>query len=435
VKKPSAPVASASVASPAQPPATRYSAYDTALAQLDAVAALLDLDPGLHAILRQPERELIVHFPVRMDDGRVETFTGYRVQHNIARGPAKGGIRYHPGVTLDEVRALAMWMTWKCAVVNIPFGGAKGGVVVDPRRLSHGELERLTRRYATEISVLIGPERDIPAPDVGTNAQTMAWIMDTISMHRGYSVPAVVTGKPLAIGGSEGRAEATGTGLAIILREALQARGQRVEDVSVVVQGFGNVGFAVAEQLHRWGARVIAVSDVAGGVYLPHGLDIPALHRFKAEAGTVSTFPGAERISNAELLELPCDVLIPAALEGVITGTNAGRIRARIVAEGANGPTTPEADRILRERGILVLPDILANAGGVTVSYFEWAQDLQCFFWSQEEIRERLERTLVRAYQDVVAAAAAHAADLRTGAYVLAVQRVAEAIKLRGLYP
>ncbi|MBI2320674.1 MAG: Glu/Leu/Phe/Val dehydrogenase [Chloroflexi bacterium] len=417
------------------PPAAPPSAYETALAQLDAVAHLLNLDPGLHAMLRQPKRELTVHFPVRMDDGSVRTFAGYRVQHSLARGPAKGGIRYHPDVALDEVRALAMWMTWKCAVVNIPYGGAKGGVICDPHRLSLGEVERLTRRYATEIAVLIGPESDIPAPDVGTNAQTMAWIMDTISMHRGYSVPAVVTGKPIAIGGSEGRAEATGSGLAIVVREALRERQQRVEDMAVAVQGFGNVGAAAAEQLHRWGARVIAVSDSRGGVYQAKGLDVPAVGRFKEETGMVCGFPGADAITNAELLELPCDVVIPAALEGAVTGANADRIRARMVAEGANGPTTPDADRILQERGVLILPDILANAGGVTVSYFEWVQDLEYFFWTREEIWQKLERVMVRSYQDVARAAAHHGADLRTGAYVLAVQRVAEALRIRGLYP
>lgn len=410
-------------------------AYAISLSQFDSVADLLNLDPNVRAALRLPKRELTVNFPVRMDDGRVRTFTGHRVQHNIARGPAKGGIRYHPEVTLDEVKALAMWMTWKCAVVNIPFGGAKGGVVCNPKELSPSELERLTRRYATEISVLMGPEKDIPAPDVGTNAQTMAWIMDTYSMHRGYSVPEVVTGKPIAIGGSEGRSEATGNGLAIVAREALRSLKEQVKGCRVAVQGFGNVGQAAVQKLEEWGASIIAISDSQGGVHNPKGININTAVRFKEETGSIENLPGTENITNSKLLELPCDILIPAALEGVITKNNAYRIRADIIAEGANGPTTPEADQILRERGKLVLPDILANAGGVTVSYFEWTQDLQRFFWSPEEIWERLERIMKKSYQEVLGEAKKYKVDLRTGAYILAVRRVAEAHTIRGLYP
>ena len=365
--------------------------YHIAQQQFDIAADILALDPGIRAVLRVPQRELTVRFPVKMDDDSIRVFTGYRIQHNITRGPAKGGIRYHPAVDIDEMRALAMWMTWKCALVNIPYGGAKGGVVVDPRPLSTNELERMTRRYASEIALLIGPERDIPAPDVGTNAQVMAWIMDTISMHRGYTVPAIVTGKPIDVFGSLGRTDATGRGVAFCTREAARHLGLRLDQARVAVQGFGNVGSVSAELIAAMGAGIVAVSDVSGGYYHPRGLDIAAMLRHVRSGRALQDYhqPGLEHIGNAELLELPCEILVPAALENQITGANAGRIKARIVVEGANGPTTPQADEILYENGVFVVPDILANAGGVTVSYFEWVQGLQEFFWSEEEITER----------------------------------------------
>lgn len=411
--------------------------FEIAQQQFDIAADLLNLDEGLRRILRVPQRELTVNFPVRMDDGSIQVFTGYRVQHNITRGPAKGGIRYHPDVNIDEVRALAMWMTWKCALVNIPYGGAKGGVVVDPKTLSLNELERLTRRFASEISLLIGPEKDIPAPDVGTNAQVMAWIMDTVSMHRGYTVPAVVTGKPIDVFGSLGRADATGRGVSIVAREAARHLGLDITQASVVVQGFGNVGGASANMLRQMGARVVAVSDVSGGYYHPHGLNIPAMLEYVQRNRTLEGYhePGLERVTNRELLELPCDILVPAALENQITVANADRIRARIVVEGANGPTTPAADEILYDRGIFVVPDILANSGGVTVSYFEWVQGLQEFFWSEEEINERLERIMVRSFAQVLDLALKRKLQLRTAAYLVAVKRVADATTIRGIYP
>jgi glutamate dehydrogenase (NAD(P)+) len=409
--------------------------FEMALAQYDRAVKHLTLKRGIEAYLRTPKRELTVNFPVKMDDGSVRIFTGYRVHHSTARGPSKGGIRYHPEVTLDEVRALAMWMTWKCAVMNLPYGGAKGGVVCDPKALSAQELENLTRRYATEISLLISPEGDIPAPDVGTNPQVMAWIMDTYSMHRGYSVPAVVTGKPVPVGGSLGRAEATGRGVSIVTREALARLGRSVGGTRVAVQGYGNVGQVSARLLHAAGARLVAVSDSSGGTYNPHGLDPGALERHKQEGGRLVDFRGGEPIDNAALLTTDCDVLIPAALEQQITGANAERIRARLIVEGANGPTTPEADEILAARGVLVVPDILANAGGVTVSYFEWVQDLQSFFWTEEEINARLERLMVRAFHDVAATAEARRVDLRLAALIRAIERVAEAIMILGIYP
>jgi glutamate dehydrogenase (NAD(P)+) len=414
---------------------TESPALRSALAQYDRAADRLKLDPGLRAVLRTPKRELTVNFPVEMDDGRIRVFTGYRVQHNLARGPAKGGIRYHPQVDLDEVRALAMWMTWKCAVVRIPYGGAKGGVVCDPKLLSQRELERLTRRYATEISVLIGPDSDIPAPDVNTNAQTMAWIMDTYSMHHGYSIPAVVTGKPISIGGSEGRPEATSRGVVYCIQQAAEYLGLPLAGARVAIQGYGNVGEPAARLLHGLGARIVAVSDSRGGVYNPNGLNPHDLRRYKEETGSVVGAPRTEPLSNAELLEIDCDVLIPAALENVITEQNAGRVKARILAEAANGPTTPEADQILLERGVFVIPDILCNAGGVTVSYFEWVQDRDAFFWTADEINARLERVMVSAFQDVVRTAQQHEVDLRLAAYMLAVSRVAEATLTRGIYP
>jgi glutamate dehydrogenase (NAD(P)+) len=370
-----------------------------------------------------------------MDDGSVRVFTGYRVQHNIARGPAKGGIRYHPDVTLDEVRALAMWMTWKCATVNIPYGGAKGGVICDPKKLSQTELENLTRRYATEISILMSPEGDIPAPDVNTNPQIMAWIMDTYSMHRGYSIPAVVTGKPLEIGGSLGRHEATGRGVMITVLEALRHLDMSIEGVEVVVQGYGNAGSVAAALLQDQGARIVAVSDSRGGIYNPEGLDARSVKKFKRETDSVVGYPNADGVTNAELLELPCDVLVPAALEGQITADNAGHIRAQVVAEAANGPTTPDADEILYDKGVFVIPDILCNAGGVTVSYFEWVQDLQAFFWSEDEINERLRQIMTRSFADVLRMSREKAVDMRTAAHILAIKRVADATMIRGIYP
>jgi glutamate dehydrogenase (NAD(P)+) len=362
-------------------------------------------------------------------------FTGYRVQHNLARGPGKGGIRYSPEVSLDEVRALAMLMTWKCAVVNIPYGGAKGGVICSPKRLSRNELERLTRRYATEISVLIGPERDIPAPDLNTNEQTMAWIMDTISAHRGYSVTGVVTGKPISVGGTQGRREATGRGVAIIAREAMAHLGRPLQGAAVVVQGFGNVGFHAARSLKSLGCKVIAISDSTGGAYNPAGLDVEAVKAYKDENATCLGYPGCTNLTNAQVLEVPCDILVPAAVEGQITASNASQIKAGIIVEGANGPTTPEADAILERRGISVVPDILANAGGVVVSYFEWVQDLQYHFWSRQEIETKLEQVMTRSFSEVTALSETERCSLRTAALLLAVQRAVEAMTLRGIYP
>jgi glutamate dehydrogenase (NAD(P)+) len=414
---------------------SRPNPFDVAVAQFEVAADRLNLSEDMRAILRQPKRELIVNFPVRMDDGSIRMYRGYRVQHNINRGPAKGGIRYDAGVTLDEVRALAMWMTWKCAVVDIPFGGAKGGVTVDPKVLSNAELERLTRRYATEISVLIGPTSDIPAPDVNTNAQIMAWIMDTYSMHAGYSVPAVVTGKPLAIGGSEGRNEATATGVVAVLKMAAEDMKMPMRGARAAIQGFGNAGAIAAELLHAEGALVVAVSDRQGGIYDESGLDIPAVVRHKRATGSVVGFEKAQRISSSDVLEVPCDMLIPAATEGQITSENAKRIQARLIAEAANGPTTPEADQIFFERGIRVIPDILANAAGVTVSYFEWVQDLQSFFWTEEEISEKLSHIMQRAYTDVARLASDQNCDMRTAAHMVAIRRVADSTQLRGVYP
>ncbi len=409
--------------------------YEIARQQFTIAADHLGLDTGLRKVLMAPKRELIVNFPVQMDDGSVDVFTGYRVQHNLARGPAKGGIRYHPQVNLDEIRALAMWMTWKCATVNIPFGGAKGGVIVDPKKLSLYEIENLTRRYTTEISLLIGPDTDIPAPDVNTNAQTMAWIMDTYSMHKGYSVSAVVTGKPLNIGGAEGRNEATGRGVQYVTRQAARIRNLNLQDAKLVVQGFGNAGSIGAKLLVEDGANLVAASDSQGGIYNPKGLDIRSILAYKGEHGTLVGFPNAEQVTNQQLLELPCDILIPAALENQINADNATRIQAKIIAEAANGPTTPEADKVLFDRGIFLLPDILANAGGVTVSYFEWVQDLQSFFWSEEETNKRLLQIMTRAFDDVYALAQEKKVAMRTAAYILAVGRVAEASKIRGIYP
>jgi glutamate dehydrogenase (NAD(P)+) len=411
-------------------------ALAAALAQFDAAADHLDLDAGVRETLRAPHRELTVRFPVRLDDGRVRVFTGYRVQHNVARGPAKGGLRYHPSTDLDEVRALAMWMTWKCALVNVPFGGAKGGVTCDPRTMSPRETEALTRRFATELEVLIGPDSDIPAPDVGTNAQTMAWIMDTVSMHRGYSVPGVVTGKPMAIGGSNGRADATGQGVVYMIEEAAGRRlGLPLAGTTAAVQGFGNVGEATARLLHQAGVRVVAISDIGGGVYREDGLDVPFLRRYMQERGTLAGAPGTEAITNDELFGLDVDVLVLAALEGQITAANAGTIRARILAEGANGPTTPDADPILLENGVTVIPDILCNAGGVIVSYFEWVQNRESLFWTPKLINGRLREALLAAAAAVWERADADGIDPRRAAHAIAVHRVAEATVLRGLYP
>jgi glutamate dehydrogenase (NAD(P)+) len=406
-----------------------------ALEQYEKAVGYLSLKRGIVELLRHPQRELTVNFPVEMDDGSVRIFTGYRVHHNTARGPTKGGVRYHPDVTLDEVRALAMWMTWKCAAVGIPYGGAKGGVVCDPKKLSVREIENLTRRYATEISVLMGPEADIPAPDVGTGAREMAWIMDTYSMHHGYSVPAVVTGKPVSIGGSLGRSEATGRGVVVTMLEALRHLAIPVEGARVVIQGFGNVGSAAARLCAAEGAKVIAVSGSRGGVYDPRGLDVADLLQHAASGASASDYPRGERLSNAELLELECEVLIPSALENQITGENAERVRARVIAEGANGPTTPEADEILAERGVFVIPDIVCNAGGVTVSYFEWVQGLQSFFWSETEVHARLKPIMVRAFANMVETAAEKKVTTRTAAQILGIARVAEAIRIRGIYP
>jgi glutamate dehydrogenase (NAD(P)+) len=402
--------------------------------QFDIAAEALGLDPNMRQVLRECKRELTVTFPVLMDDRTVQMYTGYRVHHNVDRGPAKGGIRYHPGVTLDEVKALAMWMTWKCAVVGIPYGGAKGGVIVDPKKLSRTELENLTRRYTTEISILIGPDRDIPAPDVNTNAQIMAWMMDTISMHAGHSVPAVVTGKPLGIGGSEGRPEATGRGCMLTTMAALKHLGIRPEDATVAVQGVGNVGYTTAKLLAEQGCKVIAVSDSNGACYNEGGIELDEVVREKELNGRLRQ-KICEFISNEDLLELPVTVLVPAALENQIHRGNAHRIKAKIVCEGANGPTTPEADDILYDKGVFVIPDILANAGGVTVSYFEWVQDLQEFFWDENDINERLRRIMLRAFDNVLRVSQEKKVMMRTAAYVLAVDKVAQATTIRGIYP
>jgi glutamate dehydrogenase (NAD(P)+) len=409
--------------------------YQMAVQQFELAADKLNLTEGMREILRQPKRELIVHFPVRLDDGRIKVFSGYRVQHNVNRGPAKGGIRYSPDVTLDEVKALAMWMTWKCAVVGIPYGGAKGGVICDPKTMSPTELERMTRRYTTEISIIIGPHGDIPAPDVNTNSQVMAWIMDTYSMHEGYSIPAVVTGKPLSIGGSEGRNDATATGVLFVTRQAAKRITMPLQGARVSVQGYGNAGAIAARLFHNEGCKIVAVSDTRGGIYNESGLDPAAVLRHKQESGSVVDFPRTQRMSIQDVLEVPCDILIPAATEGVITAANADRIQARIVAEAANGPTTPEADEILFKKGIVVIPDILANAGGVTVSYFEWVQDLQSFFWGVDEITQKLEVIMNRAFASVAEKADQYSCNMRLAANMLAIARVAEATQIRGIYP
>jgi glutamate dehydrogenase (NAD(P)+) len=411
------------------------SAWEMALSQLDNVAQVIRLDRDVLEVLRHPKRELTVHFPVRMDDGSIRVFTGHRVQHNTALGPTKGGIRFSTDVSLDEVRALAMWMTWKCAIVGLPYGGAKGGVCVDPRALSLRELEGLTRRFTTEMSLLIGPEGDIPAPDMGTNPQVMAWIMDTYSMHHGHTVMGAVTGKPVSVGGSLGRVEATGRGVTIAAGLACQKLGRGLQGARVAVQGFGNVGSVAARLLADAGARVVAVSDVSGAIYREDGLDLDLVCGVKLDQGGVCGTGAGESMTNAELLELPVDILVPAAMERQITEENAPRIRARMIVEGANGPTTPEADRILEENGTLIVPDVLANAGGVIVSYFEWVQDLQAFFWSEGEVNVRLEQLMNRAFTQVWDAAEQHQTNLRMGAYAVGVTRVAEATRTRGIYP
>jgi glutamate dehydrogenase (NAD(P)+) len=411
------------------------SAWETALAQLDEAAEMMGLAPGVHEILRNPKRALVVSVPFRMDDGSTRVYQGYRVHHNVTRGPAKGGIRYHPDVGLDEVKALAMWMTWKCAIAGIPFGGAKGGVAINTKQHSRAELERMTRRYASEILPLIGPERDIPAPDMNTNEEVMSWIMDTYSQNQGYSVPGVVTGKPVAIGGSKGRGGATSRGVMYMVFSTLKRLGIPPEEVSVAIQGYGKVGGFAAQLLHDAGCRVIAVSDVEGGLYRDRGLDPEAINRHKRESYTVVDFPGADRISNEELLEVDCDVLIPAAIEGVVTVKNADAVKARVVVEAANGPITFEADKILTDRGVFVVPDILANSGGVTVSYFEWVQDIQAYFWDEEEVNDRLRQIMQRAFDDVYEMAADKGLTMRQAAHWIGVGRVAEAHLTRGLFP
>jgi len=405
-----------------------------AAARFDEAAERLGLDEGLQKVLRTSAIELTVHIPVVLDDGRIEVFTGYRVQHSIARGPAKGGIRFAPDVSLDEVRALAAWMTWKCAVVNIPFGGGKGGIICDPAVLSENELERLTRRYTAQIMDILGPERDVPAPDMNTNEQTMAWIMDTYSMHHRKTTTAVVTGKPLDLGGSRGRPEATGRGCLFVTREALRRFGMNPSDTSVVIQGFGNVGGMAAKLMAEAGFRIISIIEWDGAVHNSSGLDIAALMKHRHDTGSILGFSGAEEIDRDEAMYLKCDVLLPAAKENVITSQNAARLRAKILCEGANGPTTHEADRILADKGIFVIPDILANAGGVTVSYFEWVQDRQGYFWNEKLVNDRLEEIMVESFRDIVGYAGKHNVNNRIGAYMVALDRVAFAIRKRGLY-
>jgi len=410
------------------------SIFNAMLQEFDGAARLLDLDPGIWKILTHPKRQITVSCPVQMDNGEIEVFTGYRVQYNITLGPAKGGIRFHPDVTLDEVTALAAWMTWKCAVAHVPFGGGKGGVICDPTRMSRRELEALTRRYVAEIIDAIGPEKDVPAPDVNTNDQVMAWIMDTYSMHIGHTATAVVTGKPIEMGGSLGRREATGRGVMIVTREAAKHLGIDIKKATVAIQGFGNVGSVSADLLAETGARIVAVTDWKGGVYNDKGLDIRKMLDFVRQHKTIDGFPGGTPLENDQLFALDVDVLVPAALENQITMDNAPDIKARIVAEGANGPTTPEAHHHLHERGIFVIPDILANAGGVTTSYFEWVQDRHGYFWTENEVNTRLEDKMVEAFDDVLETSLKYKIDLRTAAYVVAINRVATVTRMRGMY-
>jgi len=408
--------------------------WEAQAARFDLAAQKLNLDEGLWKVLRYPNRELIVHIPVMMDDGHLEVFTGFRVQHSIARGPSKGGIRYSPDVTLDEVRALASWMTWKCAVVNIPFGGAKGGVICDPHKMSMGELERMTRRYTAELVEFIGPEKDVPAPDVNTNEQTMAWIMDTYSMHMRQTVTAVVTGKPLNIGGSRGRREATGRGIMIVCDEAIKKLRLNRESTRVIIQGFGNVGSNAAKLMAEAGYKIIGIAEVDGGLYNKNGIDLEALWNFREREGTIHGFPGAEAYDPAELLVTDCEILIPAATENQITSRNADRVKCKILAEGANGPTTATADDILGDKKVFVIPDILCNAGGVTTSYFEWVQDRQGYFWKEAVVNEQLEHIMIGAFEDVVRYAETHGVNNRIAAYMLAIDRVAYTIRQRGIY-
>ncbi|MGN6671953.1 MAG: Glu/Leu/Phe/Val family dehydrogenase [Thermomicrobiales bacterium] len=421
------------VAETGQRQSQERSLFEMAVEQFHTASEMMGLPENLRRILGVCQRQYTVNFPVQMDDGSIQIFEGHRVQHSIHRGPAKGGVRFHPSVEIDEVKALAMWMTWKCAVVGIPFGGAKGGVTCDPKKLSMRELENLTRRYTAEISVLIGPHKDIPAPDVNTNAQVMAWMMDTYSMHAGYSVPGVVTGKPLIIGGSEGRVEATGRGVVYMMTAAAKKLDLDLDGAKVIVQGFGNVGSTAAKLAAETGATVVGVADVSGGFYDPKGLDVPAMIRYARSNGTLEGYP-ADHVTSAEFLTLPCDILIPAALEGQLTEHNASDIKARLIVEGANGPTTPEADRIFAERGIYLVPDILANAGGVTVSYFEWVQSLQAFAWTEQEVNSRLKYIMDKAFTATVATAEEHDVTLRNGALICAIQRVADAVTVRGIY-
>lgn len=412
------------------------SILETARGQLAVAAELLHLDEGLHAVLAHPIRQLIVHFPVVLDNGEVQVFTGFRVQHNAARGPTKGGIRYHPHVDVDETSALAMWMTWKCAVVNIPFGGAKGSVRVDTKLLSKRELEKMTRRFITELGPMLGERTDIPAPDIGTNAQVMSWIMDTYSMNVGHTVPGVVTGKPIELGGSEGRVDATGRGVVVAMEEAAKTRDLNLGNAKVVVQGFGNVGATAARLAEAAGAKVVGVSDAIGGIYNPNGLPVQELvNRFSGREGGIREFTEAQAVSNSELLELPCDVLVPAAISSQITATNADRIRARLIVEGANGPCTQAADQILGDKGALIVPDILANAGGVVVSYFEWVQDLQNFFWEEHEVTNKLTRIMRNSYNEVDRMMKLHNTSMRTAALMIGVKRVADATIRRGIFP
>jgi glutamate dehydrogenase (NAD(P)+) len=408
--------------------------WEAQAARFDLAAQKLNLDEGLWKVLRYPTREIILHIPVAMDDGRLEVFTGFRVQHSIARGPAKGGIRYSPDVTLDEVRALASWMTWKCAVVNIPFGGAKGGVICDPHKMSMGELERMTRRYTAELVDFIGPEKDVPAPDVNTNEQIMAWMMDTYSMHMRQTVTAVVTGKPLNIGGSRGRREATGRGIMIVCDEAVEKLGLTREGCRVIIQGFGNVGSNAARLMAEAGYKITGIGEFDGGLYNSNGMDIEALWEYRQRNGTIHGFPGAEKAATADLLVTECEILIPAATENQITSRNADRVKCKILAEGANGPTTAAADEILADKKVFVIPDILCNAGGVTTSYFEWVQDRQGYFWKESLVNEQLEHIMKTAFDDVVRFAETHNVNNRIAAYMLAIDRVAYTIRQRGIY-
>ena len=408
--------------------------FEAVMSRFDIAAQKLNLDDGLYQFLRYPRREITVYIPVFMDTGRLQVFTGYRVQHNISRGPSKGGLRFAPDVTLDEIKALAAWMTWKCAVVNIPFGGAKGGVVCDPPQMSSGELERLTRRYTAELFEFLGPEKDVPAPDINTNEQIMAWVMDTYSMHARQTVTGVITGKPLELGGSAGRKEATGRGLMIVAVEACKKFNLAPQDTRVVIQGFGNVGSVTAQLLYEQGFKVVAVSDIRCGIYNPEGLDIPRVTEYQRRNRILDGYPEADRITNAELIELPCDILVPAATENQITSRNAARIKARIIAEGANGPTTAKADLILESNQVFIIPDILANAGGVTVSYFEWVQDRQGYFWKESVVNERLGDYMTASFHEVVKYSETHNVNMRIASYMLAIDRVARGTRLRGIY-